>query len=166
MSDCKFCGKSIANKGSLKSHEMVCVENPDKIKHARSKNSGHQKGAPSPNKGRILDNSGKIEEKISSGEYRKYCETHIRRMVKIYLTKNFGHTCQICGISEWQGMPAPLVCDHVDGNSCNNDLANFRLVCANCDAQLPTFKSKNKGRGRAYDREYRQLSVEKLAELA
>ena len=42
--------------------------------------------------------------------------------------------------------------DHIDGNSDNNILSNLRLVCGNCDMQLPTYKSKNKGNGRYYRR--------------
>ena len=37
---------------------------------------------------------------------------------------------------------------HIDGNSDNNALVNLRLVCGNCDMQLPTYKSKNRGNGR------------------
>ena len=44
--------------------------------------------------------------------------------------------------------------NNIDGNSLNNEISNFRLVCPNCDAQLPTFKPKNIGNGRKYDREY------------
>ena len=29
------------------------------------------------------------------------------------------------------------------------------MICPNCDSQLPTYKSKNKGKGREYDKEYR-----------
>lgn len=54
--------------------------------------------------------------------------------------------------SEWMGKPMPLVCDHVDGDHANQKLTNFRLVCGNCDMQLDTYKSKNKGRGRTYDK--------------
>ena len=65
--------------------------------------------------------------------------------------------CAICGLEEWQGRPAPLVMDHIDGDSSNDRLGNLRMVCANCDAQLPTCKSKNRGKGRAWRRErYRQ----------
>ena len=38
--------------------------------------------------------------------------------------------------------------DHIDGNSENNRLDNLRLICSNCDMQLPTYKAKNKGKGR------------------
>jgi len=44
------------------------------------------------------------------------------------------------------------VMDHIDGNADNNSLDNFRLVCGNCDMQLPTYKNKNKGNGRAWRR--------------
>ena len=62
------------------------------------------------------------------------------------------------------GKPVPLVCDHISGNSSDNEIENFRLVCCNCDAQLPTFKSKNRGNGRSYDRNYRRKQVAKKLE--
>jgi len=49
--------------------------------------------------------------------------------------------------------PIPLVLDHIDGNSENWAIENLRLVCGNCDMLLPTYKSKNRGRGRAYRRD-------------
>ena len=52
------------------------------------------------------------------------------------------------------GQPIPLVLDHMDGNSENNSLDNFRLVCGNCDMLLPTYKGKNAGNGR-YSRRQR-----------
>lgn len=82
-------------------------------------------------------------------------EATARKHAKRYLIEKNGNTCSICGITEWMGKPAPLVCDHIDGDSSNNNIENFRLVCGNCDAQLPTFKSKNK-KGRLYDKQYYQ----------
>lgn len=61
--------------------------------------------------------------------------------------------CGICLNDKWNGIPIPLVVDHIDGNSENNYKTNLRLICNNCDAQLPTYKSKNKGNGRHLRRE-------------
>ena len=74
------------------------------------------------------------------------------RCAKRYLLEIRGCKCEVCGNTEWQGKPIPLVMDHIDGNSENNELINLRLVCGNCDMQLPTYKSKNKGKGRAFRR--------------
>lgn len=46
----------------------------------------------------------------------------------------------------------PLVLDHVDGDSTNGKLDNLRVICNNCDALTPTYKSKNIGKGRAFRR--------------
>ncbi len=48
------------------------------------------------------------------------------------------------------GKVIPLILDHIDGNSDNNRKSNLRLVCGNCDMQLDTYKSKNRGNGRYY----------------
>jgi hypothetical protein len=46
-----------------------------------------------------------------------------------------------------------LVLDHIDGNPDNNRRDNLRLACPNCDSQLPTYKSRNRGSGRAFRRQ-------------
>jgi hypothetical protein len=74
------------------------------------------------------------------------------RLAKRYLRETRGQQCSICGGTQWQGQPMPLILDHLDGNAANWALANLRLVCPNCDAQLPTFKSRNRGKGRAWRR--------------
>jgi len=71
------------------------------------------------------------------------------KIIKRYLKETRGHRCEICKRTEWQGQEIPLILDHIDGHSEDNNLTNLRLVCGNCDAQLPTYKSKNKGNGRA-----------------
>lgn len=70
------------------------------------------------------------------------------RAGKKYLIELHNGKCQICGLSEWQEQPMPLVLDHFDGDPYNNSLSNLRITCNNCDALSPTYKGRNKGNGR------------------
>ena len=150
MHNCIFCSREITNKGSLRAHEKTCNQNPNKIKFYHSPNAGKQKGSVAWNAGIIFENENleRVIQQIESGEYKKFGETHIRRRVKKYLIHKNGHRCMICGLTEWRGVQIPLVSDHIDGNSENNEISNFRIICNNCDSILPTFKAKNIGKGR------------------
>lgn len=96
--------------------------------------------------------------KLCNGKYRtrqgiaKYLEIGIFPTnpwtAKRYLIKLYGQHCSICKLSEWLNTVIPLVLDHIDGNSDNWAIENLRLVCGNCDMQLPTYKGRNKGNGR------------------
>lgn len=92
----------------------------------------------------------RIEQVKKTGMYPKYQHTLRKLLLSIK-----EHRCEICGNTEWLGEPIPLVADHINGNHEDNRVENLRLVCGNCDMKLPTYKSKNRGRGRKYDRDYR-----------
>jgi len=47
---------------------------------------------------------------------------------------------------QWNGQTLGLVLDHINGVSSDNSPSNLRLLCPNCDSQLPTKGGKNKGR--------------------
>jgi hypothetical protein len=85
-----------------------------------------------------------------------------RLNIKRYLLEKQNNKCSICGMSDkWNNISLIFVLDHIDGNSMNDIPSNLRLVCPNCDSQLPTFKSKNKfgkdsKNGDRYNREYEQ----------
>lgn len=52
--------------------------------------------------------------------------------------------CAICGCPpEWCGKPLTLVLDHENGIKNDNRVENVRLVCPNCNSQLPTFSGRN-----------------------
>lgn len=73
--------------------------------------------------------------------------------VKRWLIETHGHRCSICGLTEWMRQPIPLIVDHIDGNGASSGPNNLRLVCGNCNMQLPTFAGANKGNGRKHRRE-------------
>ena len=46
----------------------------------------------------------------------------------------------------WNGQTLDMILDHIDGNRKNSRPSNLRLLCPNCDSQLPTRGGRNKGR--------------------
>jgi len=150
MHNCNYCDRIINNPGSLKAHELCCKNNPNRIKYKRSEKAGQQKGSIPWNKNKTFEKQSleKLIDTIENKKYETYTGYSIRKLIRTYLIHKHGHKCMICGLSEWMNEKIPLVCDHIDGNSNNNELNNFRVICNNCDSILPTFKGKNRGNGR------------------
>jgi hypothetical protein len=73
-----------------------------------------------------------------------------RSSIKRFVTIRDGYYCVICNQQPiHNNKPLIMILDHIDGDASNNSPTNFRLVCPNCDTQLPTYKAKNTGNGRA-----------------
>ena len=93
------------------------------------------KGLKKPKKGIPLDD-------ILQGMYPQYQTYKLKlRLYKSGIKENI---CEKCGIWEWNGEPLSMELDHIDGNSHNHVLENLRILCPNCHAQTPTFRSKSR----------------------
>lgn len=136
ISICLNCGKEISSRRE----HLYC--------NAKCQNDHRWKQT----KQRILD-CGEFD---SAGGSLTNGETN-RPQARRFLEEEYGHKCAICGLTEWMGQPIPLVVDHIDGDPLNHKIDNFRLVCGNCDMQLPTYKAKNKGKGRKYRRDLYEM---------
>lgn len=92
-----------------------------------------------------------LKNSIDKKDLRKSIKGN--KQIKRYLSEIRGRKCEICETEEWMGKEVPLILDHINGNSDDNSIENLRLVCGNCDMQLPTYKAKNRGNGRHYRRQ-------------
>lgn len=153
---CEYCGKTCKNKNSLAQHEIRCKENPNYIK-CKSWNKGKTKDSDASVN---AQSKTLLKKRVGFAHYQQYLadnsiawgQQNMQRYKKYFLEEQ-GHRCAVCGCSDiWCGKQLVFVLDHIDGNADNNNRDNLRLVCPNCDSQLPTFKSKNKNSARAKHR--------------
>lgn len=101
MSNCVYCSKTILNKGSLASHQKVCLSNPNRVDRIRSPKAGAQKGSTPWNKGlsketdvRLLDQSIKASEMYNTGmlpvNIVKHSDETKELLSKLAKDRNFG----------------------------------------------------------------------------
>ena len=85
---------------------------------------------------------------------------NISKHVRRYLIERDGEKCSLCGwceVNPYTGK-IPVEVDHIDGNWQNNSPDNLRLLCPNCHSLTPTYKARNKGKGRDWRRELYAMS--------
>lgn len=163
--NCKVCQKSLQAKGTFCSRNCSATFN-NKAVLERRKDLGLTSNCPNcgefsyarTKNGRKLNTycnrACYFEHRLKKAEIRvENNEVQTRTTLRSYLIKTRGHKCSICGLEEWRGQPTPLIIDHINGNSEQSTNDNIRMVCPNCDAQLPTYMGRNKGNGRKYRRE-------------
>lgn len=92
------------------------------------------------NKGKVIGPKRDIKEYLSN-EFPILSHKLKGRLIAEGLKQ---HKCECCGISEWNGNPAPIELDHINGNHHDNRLENLRILCPNCHAQTDTYRGKNK----------------------
>ena len=97
---------------------------------------------------------GRIICWLETGSLKIGQTSRVPEYIRHYLYKEQDNCCAICHIDRiWNGKDIVFISDHIDGNSSNNNRSNLRMICPNCDSQLPTFKARNKGYGRKYRRD-------------
>lgn len=94
------------------------------------------------NKGRKFGPKRPIEDYISNKHSIQSYKLRKRLIEENY----FEAKCYQCGITEWNGQPAPLELEHIDGNHFNNNVDNLTILCPNCHAQTSTYRGKNKSK--------------------
>ena len=92
------------------------------------------------NKGKILG------AKVSTKDYLSNVKPIQPFKLKNRLLKEniFEAKCFSCDKNEWLGESIPLELDHINGDNKDNRLINLRLLCPNCHALTPTYRSKNR----------------------
>ena len=150
----KYCGRTCA----------AIVNNTGRVRHGVAMSS---RISPCKRCGVGTSNRGQFCGRVCFERFRWEChlamiaatgvvpgisEANRSIIAKRFLEETLGRSCSICRLTEWTGKDVPLILDHVDGDSGNWKVDNLRFVCANCDMQLPTYKARNKGRGREWRR--------------
>ncbi len=94
------------------------------------------------NKGRKSGPVRPLEDYLSN----RYPISSYRLKVRLTHEGIFTWRCNQCGGTAWLCQPIPLELEHRDGNPGNNLLDNLELLCPNCHAQTPTYRSRNRKR--------------------
>lgn len=150
MNNCTVCGKYLVNK-QKKFCSHTCHNKSREADRGKCRTCGKQLGKKQYKYCSLGCCNGRLWKERSQlldiGTLPDMPATTQAKMVKRHLLATC-NSCAMCGSSEWLGKPILLLLDHIDGNSEDNSLSNVRLICSNCDATLPTYKGRNKGRGR------------------
>lgn len=99
----------------------------------------------------------KIQHWLETGDTGMGVNTTIRGVIREHIFNEQNGKCAICGLeSQWNGQPLNFILDHIDGDASHSARDNLRLICPNCDSQLPTYKSRNKDSARTARKEFLQ----------
>lgn len=105
----------------------------------------------------------KIQHWLETGDTGFTVDTTIRGPIREYILNAQDKKCAICGISNiWNNQELNFVLDHINGDASNSSKENLRLICPNCDSQLPTFKSRNKNSARTKRKEFIHENIIRL----
>ena len=113
----------------------------------------------------IHNRQQKLQKWLESGDTGFTVDTTIRGVIRDYILTSQNNKCAICGIENiWNNQPINFVLDHINGDASNSSQENLRLICPNCDSQLPTFKSRNKNSARTKRKEFVHENIIRLSD--
>ncbi len=92
------------------------------------------------NRGKIIGPKRPVEDYLSNKQTIQSYKLKKRLLKENILIP----ICSNCNLDSWLEESIPLELDHIDGNNSNNNLINLRLLCPNCHALTPTYRSKNR----------------------
>lgn len=97
----------------------------------------------------------KIDHWLKTGDIGMSVNTTIRGIFRDYILSEQNNCCAICGLPNiWNNKQLNFILDHINGDASDSSRKNLRLICPNCDSQLPTYKSKNKNSSRTKRKEF------------
>ena len=97
------------------------------------------------NKGRVITRCDKPLLASILIEGSSYNRTRLKkRLIKEGILENKCARCHRPPV--WEEAPLVLRLDHINGVNNDNRIENLRLICPNCDSQLPTFAGRNGAR--------------------
>lgn len=168
MKICKLCGSTFRNFERIRG-KVYCLKNRSYCLSCSPFKANNRtqlyriKFSPKCRCGRVLrkdqkacslrcrqnDVQDKWVRRYLSGEWdgaRKCHDKAISPKIRDFLMDMLNHKCQLCGWSKKNVATGrvPLNIHHIDGNSTNHALDNVQLICPNCHAITPNWKSLNK----------------------
>jgi hypothetical protein len=88
-----------------------------------------------------IGKGGILLPEILEGKHPQYQTNKLRKRL---ISENIkDEMCEVCGITEWNGLPVSFELDHINGVRTDHRLENLRIICPNCHSQTETYRAKN-----------------------
>ncbi|MCK9458171.1 MAG: hypothetical protein M0R80_00645 [Proteobacteria bacterium] len=148
---CKACDKSTDNPKFCSLSCAATFNNAISPKRSKNKKICKMCGGKVSGRGaycsKICQSNFNFTEKSKNGYYYSPDHSGNTRFLRKFIIRKHGNNCMICGQSgnDWNGKPITLTVDHINGHANDWSVPNIRIICPNCDSQLPTYKGRNKG---------------------